>query len=69
MTARSITWSDVREIAIRLLDRHPDVDPLTVRFTDLHRWVTELDGFTGDPKKSNEQILEAIQMTWVDERD
>jgi len=40
-----------------------------VRFTDLHRWVTELPGFAGDPKKSNEQILEAIQMTWIDERD
>jgi FeS assembly protein IscX len=40
-----------------------------VRFTDLHRWVTELDGFAGDPKRSNEQILEAIQMAWLDERD
>lgn len=64
-----ITWTDVREVAIRLVDAHPDVDPLTVRFTDLHRWVTELPGFVGDPKKSNESILEAIQMTWIDERD
>jgi FeS assembly protein IscX len=69
MAASKIGWTDVREIAIRLLDAHPDVDPLTVRFTDLHHWVTELPGFEGDPKKSNEQILEAIQMTWVDERD
>ena len=69
MPASKIDWSDVREIAIRLVEAHPDVDPLTVRFTDLHRWVTELDGFTGDPKKSNESILEAIQMTWIDERD
>ena len=69
MAAPKIDWSDVREIAIRLADAHPDVDPLTVRFTDLHLWVTELDGFEGDPKKSNEAILEAIQMTWIDERD
>ncbi len=48
---------------------HPDVDPLSVRFTDLHRWVLALPGFAGDPKKSNEQILEAIQMAWIDERD
>lgn len=69
MPASKITWSDVRDIAQRLLEAHPDVDPLTVRFTDLHRWVTQLEGFEGDPKKSNEQILEAIQMTWIDERD
>jgi FeS assembly protein IscX len=69
MAAGKIDWTDVREIAIRLVETHPDVDPLTVRFTDLHRWVTELEGFEGDPKRSNEQILEAIQMTWIDERD
>lgn len=69
MADTKIGWTDVREIAIRLLDAHPDVDPLSVRFTDLHRWVTELPGFASDPKKSNEQILEAIQMAWIDERD
>jgi FeS assembly protein IscX len=69
MPGSPITWTDVREIAIRLMDAHPDVDPLSVRFTDLHRWVTELPGFTGDPKKSNEQVLEAIQMARIDERD
>ncbi len=62
-----MTWTDVREIAIALVDAHPDVKPLTIRFTDLHRWVTELPGFTGDPKKSNEKILEAIQMMWLEE--
>ena len=62
-------WTDVREIAIALAERHPDVDPLTVRFTDLHRWVRELPGFADDPSKSNEQILETIQMMWLDERD
>jgi FeS assembly protein IscX len=64
-----IGWTDVSEIGYRLSETHPDVDPLTVRFTDLHRWVLELPGFEGDPKKSNEQILEAIQMAWLDERD
>ncbi len=62
-------WTDVREIAIALAERYPDVDPLTVRFTDLHRWVRELPGFSDDPARSNEKILEAIQMTWLDERD
>jgi FeS assembly protein IscX len=69
MSAAKLTWTDVREIAIRLADSKPEVDPLTVRFTDLHRWITELDGFAGDPKKSNESLLEAIQMAWIDERD
>ena len=69
MTKAKIEWSDVREIGYRLAQAHPDIDPMTVRFTDLHRWVTELEGFSSDPKKSNEQILEAIQMAWLDERD
>jgi len=68
MDADSFTWTDVQEIAWRLVEAHPDADPLAVRFTDLHRWVTELPGFTGDPKRSNEKILEAIQMAWIDER-
>jgi FeS assembly protein IscX len=64
-----ITWTDVHEIGFRLSETHPDVDPLGVRFTDLHAWVLALPGFEGDPKRSNEQILEAIQMAWLDERD
>ena len=60
-------WTDVREIAFSLAERYPDVKPLTVRFTDLHRWVRELPGFADDPAKSNEKILEAIQMAWLDE--
>ena len=67
--AARLDWTDVRGVAIALLEAHPDVDPITVRFTDLHRWVTELPGFAGDPKRSNESILEAIQMAWIDERD
>ncbi len=62
-------WTDVREIAIALADRYPEVDPLSVRFTDLHRWVRTLPGFSDDPERSNEKILEAIQMAWLDERD
>ena len=55
-------WTDTIQIAEALYDTHPDIDPLTVRFTDLHRWVTELDGFADDPARSGEKILEAIQM-------
>jgi FeS assembly protein IscX len=61
-------WDDMEDIAIALADRFPETDPLTVRFTDLHKWVTELDGFAGDPKASNEGKLEAIQMAWLEER-
>lgn len=62
-----IGWHDSEEIAILLLEKHPNLDPLTVRFTDLHKMVTELPGFEDDPKKSNEAILEAIQMAWHEE--
>lgn len=62
-------WTDVREIAIELCESHPDVDPQYVRFTDLHAWVLAIDGFDDDPEKSSEGILEAIQMTWIDEQD
>lgn len=62
-------WTNTFDIAIALNDKFPDVDPLTVRFTDLHRWVCELDGFDDNPESSNEKILEAIQMAWLDEAD
>ena len=62
-----LTWKDSEEIALRLLEEHPDVDPLTVRFTDMHGWITALPEFKDDPKKSNEKILEAIQMAWHEE--
>ncbi len=60
-------WSDVHEIGFRLSEAHADVSPLSVRFTDLHAWVCALEGFIGDPLKSNEKVLEAIQMAWLDE--
>ena len=64
---RDITWSDTLEIAIQLQEKYPDIEPFTVRFTDLHRYVTTLPGFVGDPMKSTEGILEAIQMAWNEE--
>jgi FeS assembly protein IscX len=60
-------WTDTLEIAMALTDTHPEVDPQTVRFTDLHKWVTELPEFDDDPARSGEKILEAIQMAWIDE--
>lgn len=62
-----VTWQDTEEIAVQLTETHPDIDPLTVRFTDLHAWITTLPEFKDDPKKSNEKILEAIQMAWWQE--
>ncbi len=64
---REIEWTDSEEIGIQLQELHPDTDPLTVRFTDLHKLVTAIPGFTGDPAKSNEGILEGIQMAWLEE--
>jgi FeS assembly protein IscX len=60
-------WDNAEEIGIQLAEKHPGVDPLTVRFTDMHKWIVELPGFTGDPKLSNEGKLEAIQMAWHEE--
>ena len=62
-----MTWSSFDDLGIALYEAHPDTDPLTVRFTDLHKMVTELDGFDDDPLKSNEAKLEAIQMAWYEE--
>ena len=60
-------WTDTLQIAEALYDKHPDVDPLTVRFTDLHKWVCSLEDFDDEPNRSNEKILEAILMAWIDE--
>ncbi|MFT5220328.1 MAG: FeS assembly protein IscX [Planctomycetota bacterium] len=64
-----LKWTDTLDIAIELVDLYPDVDPQYIRFTDLHAWVCALEAFIDDPEKSNEQILEAIQMAWIDESD
>lgn len=60
-------WTDTQQIAEALYDEHPDVNPLKLRFTELHAMVLELDGFDDDPEKSNETILEAILQAWLDE--
>jgi FeS assembly protein IscX len=63
----AMKWTDTQQIAEDLYDKYPDVDPKTIRFTDLHRWVMELPGFDDDPNRSGEKILEAIQAAWIDE--
>ena len=64
-----LRWTDTRDIAIALDESHPDADVVNLRFTDLWKWVQELPEFEDDPARSNEKILEAIQMAWLDERD
>ncbi|MGR6860895.1 Fe-S cluster assembly protein IscX [uncultured Aliivibrio sp.] len=65
----SIKWIDSREIAIELSEQYPEIDPKTVRFTDLREWVMALEGFDDDPNHSGEKILEAIILCWMDEWD
>ena len=67
MSPAMLHWTDSIAIAQALLEEHPHVDPRAIRFTDLHRWVCELHGFADHPDRSNEKILEAIQMAWIEE--
>ncbi len=62
-----LTWLDTEDIAISLHEKMPEVDPLTIRFTDLRKWVVDLEDFGDDPQASNEAKLEAIQMAWLEE--
>ena len=62
-------WTDVNEIAIELCEENPEVDPRYILFTDLHKLVISLEDFQDDPNNSNEKILEAIQMCWIEEID
>ncbi len=62
-----LTWDQFENIGIALFEKYPDVDPTHVRYTDMHKWITELDDFDDDPLKSNEAKLEAIQMAWLEE--
>lgn len=62
-----LTWDHIDDIALELYEAHPEVDPLTIRFTDLHKWITELPSFADDASKSSEGKLEAIQMAWLEE--
>jgi FeS assembly protein IscX len=60
-------WADITAIAEALYDKHPDVDPLTIRFTDLHNWIVELEEFDDDHTRGGEKVLEAVQQAWIDE--
>jgi FeS assembly protein IscX len=62
-----LNWSTIDDIAYALWEKFPETDPTNIRFTDLHKWITELEGFDDDPMKSNEAKLEAIQMAWLEE--
>ena len=63
-----LKWTDSLEIALALDEKYPEIDPISIRFTDLHKWICELNNFDYDPEKSNEKILEAIQMAWIEEK-
>lgn len=62
-----LKWTDSQDIAIELAEKFPNLDPQTVRFTDMHQWITELEDFEDEPNRSNEKILEAILLCWLDE--
>jgi FeS assembly protein IscX len=62
-----LNWSTLDDIGLALYEKFPDTDPTTIRFTDLHQWITELEDFDDDPMKSNEAKLERIQMVWLEE--
>ena len=64
----ALKWTDSLDIAIELDEKYPDIAPQHIRFTDLHKWICELDNFEDDPEKYNEKILEAIQMYWIEEK-
>jgi len=64
---KKLLWSDSEDIGIALSEAHPDVDPLTIRFTDLRQWIVALPNFGDNPASSNETKLEAIQMAWLEE--
>lgn len=68
MAKGKLNWSNVEDIAFRLIDEYPQVNPLKLRMTELHKYITKLPDFSDDPKKSNEAILENIMMTWFEER-
>jgi FeS assembly protein IscX len=62
-----LTWANLDDIGLALYEKFPEKDPTNIRFTDLHKWITELEEFDDDPLKSNEAKLERIQMAWLEE--
>jgi FeS assembly protein IscX len=65
----SLTWTDSQELALALIEQHPDVDPIRLHFTELRQWILDLNEFNDDPKHCGEKVLEAVQMAWIDEMD
>lgn len=65
----SLRWSDSLEIALDLIELHPEVDPLKIHFTDLRQWILDLERFSDDPKHCGERVLEAVQLAWIAEMD
>jgi FeS assembly protein IscX len=65
----SLTWTDSQELALALIELHPDVDPIRLHFTELRQWILDLNEFDDDPKHCGEKVLEAVQMAWIDEMD
>lgn len=64
-----LKWTDTLDIVLDLIEEHPDVDPTQLRFTDLYEWILALENFDDDPDRCGEKILEAVQMTWIEEQD
>ncbi len=62
-----LTWDQPDDVALSLAEKFPDLDPTHIRYTDLHKWITELDDFNDEPSRSTEGKLEAIQMAWLEE--
>lgn len=62
-----LNWNDINDIAIELSDKFPEIDPQWISFPDLHSKICNLETFIGDPDRSNEKVLEAIQMLWIEE--
>lgn len=69
MTSQGLTWVDSLEIALDLMEEHPEVDPLKLHFTELRQWILDLERFNDDPKHCGERVLEAIQLAWISEMD
>ena len=64
-----LMWSDSLEIALDLIDKYPNVDPLKLHFTELRKWILDLENFVDDPEHCGERVLEAVQLAWISEVD
>ena len=64
-----LKWEDSLAIAITLDDAHPSIDPRQVDLKQLHRWVRALREFDDTPEPADEELLEAIKQSWIEERE